>query len=169
VPSPPAYVHGTKCGTRAVTLLLPAKIKPNILPRTFHFFSSRGGEIKFLRWTPLGCAFRRRFRRFIAKCVCVCVCVCVCACVRVWSVGRVLSGGWIGLESRVLQVCMVGPYGDCCLGVGWGGVYRTLAEDVGECGAEGDIWAQQGTGEDYITRSFMGCTPHQILLGRSHR
>ena len=64
--------------------------------------------------------------------VCVCVCVCVWVCGP--SAECCLEGE---LERRVL-VSWEGPYGDCCLGVD---VDRTLAEGVGEIGAEEDIWA----------------------------
>jgi hypothetical protein len=45
----------------------------------------------------------------------------------------------------------------------------TYAEDVWKKGAEGNIWAYEGTteqesGENFIMRSLMICTPHQILL-----
>jgi phage-related protein len=44
----------------------------------------------------------------------------------------------------------------------------TKAEDVQKQGTEEDTWASEGrnnrSGEDYITRSFMICTPHQILF-----
>jgi hypothetical protein len=39
------------------------------------------------------------------------------------------------------------------------------AEGVREQSAEKDIWARlTGSGEDYIIRSFMICTAHQILF-----
>jgi hypothetical protein len=45
----------------------------------------------------------------------------------------------------------------------------TFPEGVGEEGAEEDIWAKMDevteSGEDYTTKSFMVCTPHQTLFG----
>ena len=47
----------------------------------------------------------------------------------------------------------------------WG----TQAESARELGAEEGIWDQEGrgngSGEDYVTRSFMLWSPHQILFG----
>ena len=87
--------------------------------------------------------------------VCVCVCACVCDCVCVWTIlvctiSRRFYDVRLGLSHERRNT------GWGCLTVGCWGRYL---------GLRGTRW--NGSGEDYIMRSFMLCTAHRILFGRS--
>jgi hypothetical protein len=65
------------------------------------------------------------------------------------------------LEDRNETAPMVTPV--CCANMIY--VFLTQAKYISVCQSE----HVQGNGEDYITRSFMVCTPHQILFNWTHQ